>query len=709
MRNLIAKAFFAFGLLIYCTILANAQHRTQKNEDLWRGPHSIESLKAAPVALIPFPRKAEWSGGRRRLGSDTRVVFLEADREAVGAAVRSVQEVLSVNGKTSQLQSVETDDRIPPNVIFIGLDGGLPSKAEGYSLEITPRQVTILGKDAAGAFYAVQTLRQLITKKGSAINVPLGKILDWPAFQLRGFMHDTGRNFQEIDSLKKQLDHLAAYKFNTFHWHLTDNPAWRPQTRIYPQLNDAKNRKAGRDPEKTYSFDDIRELVRYARERHIQVIPELDMPGHSAFFEPSFGFKMHTEQGMKVLEDLIDEFCKEIPASDFPIIHLGSDEVRIPNPDEFIWRMTARLKANGRRAMVWNPGLKNESGTIEQLWSDAGTEAGKRTQGNPFVDSYAGYLNSYDALTLIRRYFFQQPCGRYEGDSIALGGILCMWPDVRVDDKGRMFLHSPVWPGALAYSEAVWCGRPAYENQHMDDLPSADTEAGKHFREFEQRLARHRDRFFKNEPFPFVQSGHVKFRLLGPYMRGREQPIDTALAPEKNLDDSLPEKRKSVYGGVHRFDTLLAQPLSTDANETVYLETQIFSRTAKQIHAWIGFETATRSSRKSAGIPPQGKWDANGGAIFVNGKELAGPRWQNPGANRYLQETWFLPANEIPYTNEEFYWSRKPAIIDLKKGWNKVLVSAPRAYNRQNWMFAFVPVRLDGNQRWVEDLSINFR
>jgi len=696
-------------LLFYVLAFILPAVKAQDNETTWRGPQSLEQLRAAPAALIPFPNAAEWTQRKFTLQSGIAIICFENQCEDVRNAASSLSEILAAAGVESRLQTLRANARVPVNAIVLRLDDQLAVRGEGYSLEISPQTVVITGKDAAGAFYAVQTVRQLLDRNDKVVQLPGGKILDEPAFALRGFMHDTGRNFQEIESLKRQLDILAAYKFNAFHWHLTDNPAWRPQSRIYPQLNDPKNRKAGRDPERSYSFDDIRKLVRYARERHIRIIPELDMPGHSEYFEPTFGFKMHSEQGMKVLEDLIDEFCREFPASDFPIIHLGSDEVRIPNPDEFIGRMTARLKANGRKAMVWNPGLKGESGTIEQLWSDAGTKAGKRTDGNPFVDSYAGYLNSYDALTLIRRYFFQQVGNRSVGDEIALGGILCMWPDVRVDDKRKIFLHNPVWPGTLAYSEAVWSGRPAFEKKYLDEMPPPETNAGRHFAEFEQRLARHRDRFFKTEPFPFVQSSQVHFRMVGPFIRSKEQPVEKAFEPEIDPGKPLPVTVRDLYGGVFRIDELIGQPLPGEAVETIYLETQIFSRKAKQIRAWVGFETPTRSSRKSAGIPPGGKWDANGGAIFVNGKELAGPQWQNPGGNRYLQETWFLPANEVPYTGEEFFWSRQPAAINLKTGWNKVVIRVPRAYRRQNWMAAFVPVKLDANRRWVEDLSLLFR
>lgn len=347
--------------------------------------------------------------------------------------------------------------------------------------------------------------------------LPGCNIIDWPAFALRGFMHDNGRNFQSIAMLKAQLDKLSWYKFNTFHWHLTDNPAWRAQSKIYPQLNSAQNRMHGRDPDSSYSFEDIRELIRYARERNISIIPEFDMPGHSKYFEPTFGFKMESEQGMQVLEKLIDEFCAEVPVSDCPIIHLGSDEVRIPNPAVFIKRMTARVKANNRKVMVWNPGLPPEQGTIEQIWLEDATFVHRRTSQNPYVDSYAGYLNNYDAYSLIQRYFFQQICSKPSGDTLALGGILCCWPDVRVGDKTKIPLYNPVWPGSITFSESLWCGRPDFTPNYMNVLPALGTEASNHFLEFEQRLRKHKQLFFSTDHFPYVPFGHIEWNMSGPF------------------------------------------------------------------------------------------------------------------------------------------------------------------------------------------------
>ena len=699
-----------FFLLFLLVLDSQAQQTGELGK--WHAPQPLQTLKTAPVSLIPFPQQVQWLKEEWKLPSQLTIVVDGSQPSLTDNALRSLKALLAATSIQCNVKILSTNDKAPLNAIQLKTANSSSLKAEGYQLHIAAKGILIQSNDAAGFYYAVQTLRQIMAQKNAKNQLPGCSITDWPAFALRGFMHDNGRNFQSIEILKAQLDKLSWYKFNTFHWHLTDNPAWRAQSKLYPQLNNAKNRMPDRDPDSSYSFDDIRELIRYARERRISIIPEFDMPGHSKYFEPTFGFKMESEQGMQVLEKLIDEFCAEVPFTDCPIIHLGSDEVRIPNPAAFIKRMTARVKANGRNVMVWNPGLPAEPGTIEQVWLEDATFVHRRTSKNPYVDSYGGYLNNYDAYSLIQRYFFQQICSKPLGDTLAMGGIVCCWPDVRVGDKSKIPLINPVWPGSIAYSESVWCGRPDFRPDYMNVLPKLGTEASNHFVEFEQRLRKHKQLFFSTDHFPYVPFGHVEWNMSGPFYRSANDSIDKEfIGVNTAVGTSLSHQTKIVTGGILRFEELLGgvKTLSKSANETVYLTAYTFSAKARKIHAVIGFEAAARSNRRSAGIPNNGHWDANGGAIFINDKELPGPVWNMPGGHRYLQATWDKPANEMPYSDEEFYWSRPPAVVALQKGWNKILVRVPRTYLDQKWIFAFVPVKKDLKGNWMEDASVKIQ
>lgn len=531
-------------------------------------------------------------------------------------------------------------------------DASLPP--EGYRLSITPEAIRVTGGGPAGVFYARQTLAQLAAPKGTSL--PCAEIKDAPRYAVRGFMHDTGRNFQSVESLKHQLDLFARYKLNTFHWHLTDNPAWRVESKVFPQITSAKGRKPGRDPEDTYTFDQIRDVIAYAKARHIRVIPELDMPGHSAFFKPVFGFTMDSPQGIEVLKQLISEFCAEIPKEDCPILHIGSDEVHIRDPKGFMSAIENHVRSLGRTPMVWAPGLPPFSpDTWQQRWKLSAKLPATTT---PLVDSAAGYLNSFDPQQIVRLHLTHAfPKG-------AKGGILCCWPDVNVDDKANIFRHNAVWPTVLAFAEASWNG--------PGDLAA-----------FEPRMAAHRDAFFANEPFNYVPQMQHAWRLenTGAILKGAA----------------------FLFGG-RAGGKLLPAKVGTVAE----LRGVFDLPEARTIHLRVGFESPARSNRLSAGIPKQGQLDANGGDVLIDGQPIPRPQWKEPGKYRYDFDTWHHPANEIPLVDEELWWCREPIAITLPAGRHEITVRAPLAFAKQYWAAACLPVRFNG-KHWVEDPEIIIR
>ena len=652
---------------------------------------------AAPAgmpALIPAPQKTEWLGGQL----DCSRFQIDAPAEA-GFTVTELERTLA------------GAKRGPAGAkITLHLGAVAVTNDEAYTLVASTNGIFITAPKPAGLFYGVETMRQLLA---GTTSLPCCRITDWPAFPLRGFMHDTGRNFQTLDSLKAQLDIFAAYKLNVFHWHLTDNPGWRIESKVFPQLNNPKFQT--RDQGRIYTYAEIRELIAYARDRHLTILPELDMPGHSACFERAMGFSMGSGQGMNSLEQIIDEFCREIPAVDCPWLHLGSDEVHIKNPQEFMERMLKRTRANGREAFIWNPGLKGDEHTVMDLWHDGDTVANAVKSGGRFVDSAGGYLNGFDPLALVQRYFFRQPCGLPAGNGNALGGILCCWPDVRVADKLNIFRHNPVWPGLLVFSESIWHGVTTDRPQFFTELPPPGSPAWDEFCEFESRLAFHRDHYFSGQPFPFVKTAQIAWNLAGPFYRGSNDSPAATFAPEKSIEPNYTDGgktfawRRATGGSITELDGRVGVDKKRRSLATAYAATRIFSGTNRDIRAWIGFETPARSNRQCGGIPPAGEWSPFGAQVWINNAALPAPRWEQPGKNQCLHPTWFTPANEIPYTDEEFYWTREPATVHLNAGWNKVLLRIPCGYAGQNWSFTFIPVKKEtSSMPWIEDESVRF-
>ena len=526
-----------------------------------------------------------------------------------------------------------------------------PHNKDEYYLSSKNGNVVIEGN----AIWAKQTLKQIADENN---RIPDVEIHDWSAYPFRGFMHDTGRNFQTIDMLKETIDLMSLYKINYFHWHLTDNPAWRIECKAYPQLNDPQYQRPGRDCGKFYTYDEIRELIAYAKERGITIMPEIDMPGHSAYFRNAFGFSMDSEEGMKVLEKCIDEFCEEIPASLCPYLHVGSDEVYIADPKGFM-RFTENLcKKHNRIAMAWDPGLPSDSTTVRQIWNTAaGSNAAQTKKGGKYVDSFMGYLNYYDPIYFTNKVFLHKACAQDVPDTTnALGGILCLWNDVRVEDKTRISLHNGMINGMMVYAERFWNGGEG----SWDELS-----------EFEDKMSYHKSHIVKNHDVRWHPNATTLWKIK---IDGK----DTLYARGGAVDVNDLCTENSITVG----DTVSA-----------WAFTNINSEYDTTIKVWVGFEAAARSNRISGGIGPQGKWE-NQGRLFVNDEEyFPAQKWNEPEKYEFHFNTWHKPEEELPYTDEQFYWMREPVNINLKKGNNEVKLYIPKTFKGQRWSFAFVEVR----------------
>ncbi len=232
--------------------------------------------------------------------------------------------------------------------------------AEAYRLQVTPEGIDIEASRPAGFFYALQTLRQLMPYEvsRSSASIPCVTIVDEPRFGWRGFMLDEGRHFFGKDEVKKVLDMMAAHKMNRFHWHLTEDQGWRIEIKKYPKLTEVGAKRKSRslgwqslepdtlDYDGYYTQDDIREIVAYAKDRFIEVVPEIDIPGHTQAAvasypdilacDPDQPHEVWRYQGVspdvmnvsnpaavKMATDIIDEL---IPLFPFPYLHLGGDE-----------------------------------------------------------------------------------------------------------------------------------------------------------------------------------------------------------------------------------------------------------------------------------------------------------------------------------------------------------------------------------------------
>ena len=678
-------------------------------EEEWRSPHPLTTMEAiTPAALLPFPRMVTWKAPRvvSEKDSDSALAWEDGavplpgragwalrgatDGEMVQTAWRGLLDSLPEQGASGELvchlELIGSSDTISLSGAYLNTVDHL---GEGYVLTIAQDGVHILAPEEAGLFYGLQTLRQLVAGKTEA---PFCHIVDYPAFPVRGFHQDCGRNFQSIESLKRQIDIAARLKLNYFHWHFTDYPAYHLESKKYPQLNAPEHRT--RDKEDTYTYDQVRELIAYAKARHVTIIPEIDMPGHSDYFVRAFGFEMHTEQGMKVLEDVLDEFCTEVSAEDCPIFHIGADEVSVPNAKEFVARMSAKLKAHGRTMMQWEGpwDLPVGNTSIAQRWVQGKASQAADSIRQPTVDSSIGYSNLMDPALLVRRWFFMQPCGVSRGDALRRGAIFCTWPDRRVADKSLIPLQSPQWPGMCAMAERAWVGGSnKAADAYATDMPAPESEAGHAYRLFEQRMRGLQHTLFKGEPFPYWSEGAEENLVVGPVPMEQVEAVRAkVLAGEL---EGLPVRK--AYGGSLYFHMApgawnLGMFSHVQPGHCVWIIRQVKAAQAGEAPFMLGFDAPLRSHQYYTGIPEPGEWSRCGTRIWLNGEEQRNPRRYTL---RHADRAAMAQTPEVPLSNEEIWWTQQPTIFHLRDGDNTFIIEQPYTDRRQSWSASLIPVQ----------------
>ncbi|MFN3408798.1 MAG: family 20 glycosylhydrolase [Limisphaerales bacterium] len=648
-------------------------------------PSAMAGETARP-ALLPLPRQIEWSGAL----FDARRFEITAPPEA-GFAAAELERILMELGGTRDPEGAR---------ITLRLGETRFASPESYSLEVAADHVTAAAPQPVGLLYAVQTLRQLATAPSGRPVIAGCRLTDAPAFAWRGFMHDVGRNFQDIELLKRFVEVMARYKLNVFHFHLTDHPAWRIECRVHPELNDPKFTPATRNPGKFYTYAELNDFIAFCRDRGVRVVPEIDMPGHSDYFKRAFGVDMQDARGMEILAACLNEFLHHV---DTPELHIGSDEATIRNPN-FLPRMTELVRSRGRQIIVWRPGHLPEGKVITQLWS-AGDLPNHPLPGIPALDSRNDYVNHMDPFDGPLRILNLATCGQAEGDEFALGGILCHWPDIAAGEPMNIYRQSPVLPALLAAAERYWRGHTPEQPKYWARLPDAGTPDFARYAEFEARMVEQRDRFLTNWPFPYVKQTDVVWKLIGPFdHRGDVNavfPVERELREEYVVNGRTNRWLEARGATIHFNHFWYDGWLPKTKSGTAYALTHLWSPRAQTVDFWIGFNGPSRSDRRQGANPQQGQWSTAGSRIWVNDSEIPPPRWKQPGALRQPLET--------PFVDEDYFY-RTPTRVALQPGWNRILVKAPRSEKTWKWMFTCVPVTVNGNAvREVEGLRFAAR
>ncbi|WP_104022522.1 beta-N-acetylhexosaminidase [Gemmatirosa kalamazoonensis] len=421
---------------------------------------------------------------------------------------------------------------VPNGSVVLRLDGAADLGAEGYTVQVAADSVRLTASNPAGLFYAVQTLRQLLPAaveselsgnfRPAAWSVPAGRITDRPRFAWRGAMLDVARHFFTVDEVKQLVDILALYKLNTLHLHLTDDQGWRIQIRRRPRLTQVGgSSEVGGGPGGFYTQADYADIVRYAQDRFVTVVPEIDMPAHihsaivaypelgcgrqipdTSLNAPIQGLYVGTRVGFSALcydkkstYDFVDDVVRELAAmTPGPFLHLGGDEVAVLNHAQyayFVERVQEIVRRHGKRMVGWDEigQAKLLPGTIAQMWrmdtTMAAVKQGAKLVMSPAANAYLDMKYTPATETGLRWAAFVELRNAYDWDPVT------RFPHVTESDV--LGVEGPLW------SETVM-NITAAEYLIMPRLPALaevawTPQSSRDWESFRQRIAGHATRW----------------------------------------------------------------------------------------------------------------------------------------------------------------------------------------------------------------------
>ncbi|MGA8236281.1 MAG: family 20 glycosylhydrolase, partial [Candidatus Sulfotelmatobacter sp.] len=454
--------------------------------------------------LMPQPSHLSTQEGRLILSPSLAVVTDHYRDARLDAAIsRSLDRIETQTGISIPTSQSAAGVLEPLTVSVDGPGQTIQSldEDESYSLDVTSSGVRLHAATVVGAMHGLETLQQLIQADATSYFLPVVSIQDAPRFRWRGLMIDCGRHFMPVEVLKRTLDGMAAVKLNVFHWHLSEDQGFRMESRVFPKLTEL-----GSDG-LFYTQEQAREIVAYARDRGIRVVPEFDIPGHtSAWFVgypdlASAPGPFHIEREFGVFDPVmdptrestykfLDTFIGEMAAI-FPdhFMHIGGDEnngvewkanpriqafMREHNLHDtaalqnyFNQRLLKILEKHGKHMIGWDeiltPDLPKD--VVVQSWRGFDSLAAGAKNGYSSILSAGYYLN---LMSTAAAHYLVDPLPKASGlspeeQARILGGEACMWDEQTTSRD----IDSRIWPRAAAIAERLWSPR---DIDNVDDM-----------------------------------------------------------------------------------------------------------------------------------------------------------------------------------------------------------------------------------------------
>lgn len=487
------------------------------------------TINSQNINIIPKPQEFSFGKSSLTINDNTLIISIKESNKSAKILQNYFKEEFNLNLKSTEFQSQKKKS------IHFKVDESLTD--EGYELSISEDGITICALDEKGWFYAMQSLIQYcsstsyFSKYEKSIKLKEVKIKDAPRFKWRAFMLDEARYFKGMQQVKMLLDEMALLKMNVFHWHLVDDQGWRIEIKKYPKLTEIGSKRkstqigplmwespiqSAEPHEGFYTQEEIKEIIQYANERHITIVPEIEMPGHSTAAIASYSWLGTSKKEIEVpirfgvgkdvynvtnprvtefLTDVLDEVIALFPSE---VIHIGGDEVKynhwkssisvreymkekeLKTPADlqvyFTNNISKYLQSKGRRMMGWNEIMghnlhfyqnKEDTKTTQKLAKESIVHFWKGDIDLISTAASSGYeiVNSLHSFTYLDYKYKNLPLSKaYSFDPIPkkldkkyhdkiIGLGAQMWGEW-IPTNGEM--HFRVFPRIAAYAEIGW-------------------------------------------------------------------------------------------------------------------------------------------------------------------------------------------------------------------------------------------------------------
>jgi hexosaminidase len=622
-------------------------------------------LAQQKVSIIPQPVSLQLDKGNFTIDARTTISYNKANKSLKATAnflATGIKKISGINLSQNKAKSKKIEFKISPTN-EIG--------EEGYLLNVTPDAIKITANTNKGLIYGIQSLFQVLPqiRTNAPMAVPCIQIKDYPRFKWRGMHLDVSRHFFSVDMVKEYIELLAYYKMNTFHWHLVDDQGWRIEIKKYPKLTEIgawrvdQNDKvwsyrpqAKEDEEATYggfyTQEEIKDVVKFAAERGVNIVPEIEMPGHVAsaiasypelscsqkhqlpltggdYTNMSSNYCVGNDEVFRFNEDVLTEVMALFPSK---YIHIGGDEVdktawkncpkcqkRMQNENlkteeelqsYFIKRIEKFIVSKNRKMIGWDEilegGLAPEAVVMSWRGEKGGIESAKMnhevvmTPGNPvYFDHYQagpdGEPLAIGGMNTLKKVYDYEPIPKElpsENSKYILGAQANLWTEYITTNEGVEYM---ILPRMLALAEVVWS--PATSK----DWNSFNQRLKWHFRGFQQKGLHYSEGSDKITITPRIENGQLSVALSSEVF---------GCDIYYSLDGSDPNGNSIKY----------TAPFLIDKTETVRAVSVCDGKVSKGIPSKLDFSIHKASAKKVSYLNnPASSYQANGNNTLTDG------------------------------------------------------------------------------------------